>query len=189
MDINMKKLLVLASAASALAIASGASAYDFQINLQGNVSSLVSVTGVISNCTTGSCTPSMGGGNTQNINLALADTNGHPLATTGSTTIQVNANQAFETQVYSQFGGLTPCMWGGCQIVPYAISVTGNDASKSQGHGSSDVNNNPSNAVIGHSTAGAASSVIVEFQVSPDPSTTLDPGNYTDTLYVTFRVS
>jgi hypothetical protein len=184
----MKKLLVLASAASALAVASGASAYDFQINLQASVTPVVAITGASSNCTTGTCAPTMGGGNSQNINLTLADSIGHPVATTGSTTINVNANAAFQAEVYSQMGGLQSCYYG-CQTVPYAISVTGNDMHHEPGQGNSSVNSNTSNPVIGYSIAGATSSVTVGFQISADPATTLSPGNYYDTMYVTFRAS
>jgi hypothetical protein len=181
----MKKLLVFASAASALAIVSGAIADDFQIRLTSTVPQAIRLVSSTTSCTP-ACSPTVAGSSgavVQNVSLSLLDQTGHLATTTGVTLLTLNANTAFKTTVYSSNGGLT----NGTDTVPYEIWLVGS-APNSTDRGSSQDHKDRSSALGAISSAGSSTGVNIHFTITApgDSPKSLSAGTYDDIMHLDF---
>jgi hypothetical protein len=201
-DINVKKLIVLATAVSAMAISAAANAQNmpqtqnFGLNLNANVNPVITLVSGTPLCTTpSSCNygnAGTGAGYTS-INLgAFTDASGKTLHSAGKATFNINSNANFTASLSSRYGGLqqNPTMspdpaapQTGVKIV-YLTSLT---------VGANTVNGD-SSAAIAPATpyaSGANQNIAIGFDIptakAPEGAATavLPAGNYQDTLTLT----
>ncbi|MGO9486931.1 MAG: hypothetical protein ACLPX9_20565 [Rhodomicrobium sp.] len=187
----MKKLLVLACATSALALASGANAQNYNIQISGNVGTT---------CTIGSPTAyDVGTGAADNVsynsvgasftyNSNFADSNGHLKGVAGWVDIPVSTNHACAFSLTTVNGALTS---SGNTPINYNAGLAGGDANPTssfvQTNGSPGAQIGSITVTPSSYTAGyGAANVSVGFSVSSD-STTHGTGVYQDTLQLTIN--
>lgn len=180
----MKKILVLASAVSAIALTAGANADDYTLYFQATVPPVISITSLAgATCTTGTCTPTFNG-NGQSINLTnFTNAQGFTNDIVGSTTLTLAANSNFTAQVYSDMGGIRNT-YGYQNVADYTISVTtplgGSSALASVSNGG--------NPVKQAGLAGPSIPVTIGWTIVADTNhvNPLPSGSYSDTLHVSF---
>lgn len=174
----MKKLLLLASAVSAVALASGASAENASIQLNGTVPTVLSYSSASTNVGGNISDAALPTGNGRAVTLAsFADGAGKITAFDATTTFVLNSNTKFNASVTST-GGLVNSNGLGSTVV-YNIKLgttTGTSAAV------------PAAESFG-TNAGVASSVSVPVRYYYSAAGDAYPGNYTDTLAVSFTAA
>jgi spore coat protein U-like protein len=174
----MKKLLLLASAVSALALATGANAdqtASWTLALTGTSSPSISITGqVAGSCTIGTCTDN-GSSNSRAINLTNFTTAaGKTNHFIGSTSITVSSNAVYTATLTSDNSGLK----NGGDTIHYNIQL---DDKSSADAGTAQSKLYPA------TVAGSDKSIPVAFEIPAD-STAANTGQYSDTLHLTVTV-
>ncbi len=183
----MKNLLLLASAVSVVALASGANAFDStgsaQITLTGAVGTAIAVADGSTTINVGNVTES-GSGAARTVTLASFSNGAATNSTSGTTTFNVTANAVFKATVTSANHGLKNVTPGVPNpTVDYTISVNGETgvAASASGTGIATAN------TIQNAASGGTKSVPVTYSIAP--SLPVSVGTYSDILTITFSPS